>query len=106
MPLEGDPHAGVRIPSALLLAARKLAQGVASLTAAHDAAGGFIPYTRIAAYMALPCATYGTFDANITDELMDALDNANVTGVEQVVPEGDAPTEYLAIFLIDPIPLP
>lgn len=106
MPLEGEPHAGVRIPPALLLAARKLAQGVASLTAAHDASGGFIPYTHIAAYMALQCEQYGTFDANITDDLMDALDNAKVIGVDQYVPEGNAPTEYLALFLIEPIPLP
>ena len=100
MPLEGEAHLGVRIPISLSPAVRKLAQGLASLQAPYDASGGYIPSSSIAAYMAQLCPTYGTFDADQTEELIDALDNANVISIHRC--DDDAPTEYLALFLIEP----
>ena len=106
MPLPNEADSGGRIPSTHLNAARKLAHGLARLVAPYEAQGGFVPYTHIEAYMAFPCETYGTFDADTTEVLMHALDDANVIAVSQYEPGGDAETQYLAQFLIEPILLP
>ena len=104
MPLPNEADSGVRIPSTHLNAARKLAHGLARLVAPYEAQGGFVPYTHIEAYMAFPCETYGTFDADTTEVLMHALDDANVIAVYE--PGVDAETQWLAQFLIEPTLLP
>ena len=106
MPLPNEADLGGRIPPTHLNAARKLAHGLARLVAPYAAQGGFVPYTHIEAYMAFPCDIYGTFDADTTEVLMHALDDANVIAVSQYEPGGDAETQYLAQFLIEPTLLP
>jgi hypothetical protein len=106
MPLPNEADLGGRIPSTHLNAARKLAHGLARLAAPYAAQGGFVPFTHIEAYMAFPCEIYGTFDADTTEDLMHALDDANVVAVSQYEPGGDAETQYLAQFLIEPTLLP
>jgi hypothetical protein len=106
MPLPNEADLGGRIPSTHLNAARKLAHGLARLVAPYAAQGGFVPYTHIEAYMAFPCDIYGTFDTDTTEVLMHALDDANVIAISQYEPGGDAETQYLAQFLIEPTLLP
>ena len=56
--------------------------------------------------MAFPCDIYGTFDTDATEDLTHALDDANVIAVSTYEPGGDAETQYLAQFLIEPTLLP
>jgi hypothetical protein len=106
MPPQNAADSDGRIPSTLFNAARKLAHGLARLVAPYAATGGYVPYTNIEAYMAFPCDIYGTFDTDTTEALMHALDDANVIAVHQFEPGGDAETQYLAQFLIEPTLLP